>query len=168
MGYFNRDLDLHFLDYGRYPSISYQIGLYADNKGFACALVGLDEDEYMGFEAQIFYDRCSTKEIIKNIMEYQNKYRIGRININPLPSLKSDLEHVGLSVNVVNIEITDMIYRISSLITDDILQVKRELEDTFETDTSTFHPDIVSHRLNALALALADISQHRWLDRLLR
>lgn len=136
----------------------YNIGLYADYKGFGCVLISTSTDNNYRVLVDKYSKTASFIEIAKTLEELSNKYpTCYNVNINqPIKSNNiSEIMKKYLYFNEKEFNLTNGIFEITCLMNDKKLIFSHDLKHWNEL-LKNFNPEVTNHRINALIMALTD------------
>lgn len=151
-----------------YPSLifrdnnTYFAGIYADYNAFSVCVLGTEDNISFIMIDEIYNSEFSSNGLIhKAIKELENKYNLLSIKINKNLPLNNYLEEHCYSNEIYELEISDCIYQVKSMLIDGLLKIPdNQLAESFTDELEKFKIDIVSHRINALAIALSGIDPY--------
>lgn len=140
---------------------TYFAGIYADYNAFSVCVIGTENNvKFIMRDEHYNYD-CSSNGLIHKAINNFEKYHLFNIKINENKSLSSYLTNQGYSHEIYELEIKEAIYQVKSLLIDGLLKIPDNLlAESFKDELEKFNIDIISHRINALALALSGINPY--------
>lgn len=139
----------------------YCAGIYADYNGYSVCVVGTKDNVDFIMRDEVYNSEFSSDRLIHKTIEELSQYNLLSIKINKNIPLSDYLKNHGFHHEIYELEISDYIYKVKSTLIDGLLKIPdKQLAESFKDELEKFNIDVVSHRINALAIALSGIDPY--------
>ena len=139
---------------------TYYAGIYATHEAFSIAVIGTRNNDNYLFVDEFYNLEDSSIGLIYKALEKCQKYNLFEVKVNNLKTLNEQLCRFGVNCRIGGEEdIEDRIFRVKSMLTDGLLKIPdKRLAESFLDEVKHYNKEIISYRINALALAIHDLT----------